>query len=191
MHCIGSYPTEKSGLQLNQIDLLKKRYPEIYVGFSTHEEPDNMDSIKMAIAKGAMVFERHVGVETEKFPLNAYSSSPKQIGNWLRSAQDAFTMAGQEGQRYEISSKEINDLRGLKRGAFAKRDILKGERINPEDLFFAIPNINDQLLANDISKYAAFTANSDIRKNGAVMYKDITMKNLRENVTDGVFQSLP
>ncbi len=43
MHCIGEYPTEKESLQLNQIDLLKKRYPEIKIGFSTHEEPENID----------------------------------------------------------------------------------------------------------------------------------------------------
>ena len=66
MHCVGAYPTQRQDLQLGQIDFLKKRNPDITIGFSTHEEPDNIDSIKVAIAKGASVFERHVSVYTEK-----------------------------------------------------------------------------------------------------------------------------
>jgi len=51
MHCVGEYPTNKKNLQLNQIDLLKKRYPKIPVGYSTHESPDNTDAIKIAVAR--------------------------------------------------------------------------------------------------------------------------------------------
>jgi sialic acid synthase SpsE len=50
MHCVGAYPTVRAHLQLNQLDLLRKRYPEVTIGFSTHEEPSNVDSIKIAIA---------------------------------------------------------------------------------------------------------------------------------------------
>ena len=69
MHCVAEYPTENKNLQLNQIDLLKQRYPGINIGFSTHENPDNVDSIKMAIAKGALIFERHVAIGDNR---NAY-----------------------------------------------------------------------------------------------------------------------
>ena len=51
----------------------------IPIGFSTHEEPDNYDSVKIAAAKGAKVFERHIGIKTEKYDINAYSSLPEQI----------------------------------------------------------------------------------------------------------------
>ena len=56
---------------------LGKRYPDVRIGFSTHEAPSNFDIVKMAIAKGATIFEKHVGVATEKYPLNAYSISPE------------------------------------------------------------------------------------------------------------------
>lgn len=52
MHCVGEYPTADEKLHINQIDLLQKRYPGVRVGFSTHENPDNTDIVKMAIAKG-------------------------------------------------------------------------------------------------------------------------------------------
>ena len=50
MHCVGQYPTQLDSLELNQIDYLKKRYKDIPIGFSTHEDPDNYDSVMLAIA---------------------------------------------------------------------------------------------------------------------------------------------
>jgi sialic acid synthase SpsE len=54
MHCVAEYPTAPENLQLNQIDLLKARYPQVRVGYSTHEYPNNFDAIKIAIAKGRL-----------------------------------------------------------------------------------------------------------------------------------------
>jgi len=72
MHCVGEYPTTPENLQLNQIDLLQKRYAEINIGFSTHEDPYNLDSIKIVIAKGVRIYEKHVAVVTEEFAKNEY-----------------------------------------------------------------------------------------------------------------------
>jgi sialic acid synthase SpsE len=48
MHCVGEYPTKPDTLNLNQIDLLKLRYPGVTMGYSTHEEPDNIESVQIA-----------------------------------------------------------------------------------------------------------------------------------------------
>lgn len=182
MHCVGEYPTKRQNLQLNQIELLKKRYPGIEIGFSTHEEPDNIDSIKVAIAKGASVFERHVAIESDKYPINAYSSTPAQIDKWLRSAQDAYQMNGIEHDRYSITEKEMEDLRGLKRGVFAKVDIKKGEKVTKDNIFYAIPCKEDQLLANEMSKYVEYTLIKNLAANKAINYKDLKINNVRERV---------
>jgi len=36
-HCVSLYPSEDADLELNQIDFLKRRYPDVTIGFSTHE----------------------------------------------------------------------------------------------------------------------------------------------------------
>lgn len=59
MHCVGEYPTSRNNLELNQIDVLRQRYPEVPIGYSTHEDPNNFEAIKIAISKGAVVFERN------------------------------------------------------------------------------------------------------------------------------------
>jgi len=182
MHCVGEYPTSKENLELNQINFLRERYPDVSIGYSTHEEPDNVDAVKIAIGKGATVFERHVGLKTDKYSLNDYSSIPEQINRWLLAAQEAFIMCGVLNKRREFPEKEKSDLRGLKRGVFVKRRIRKGEKIDFTNTFFAIPNIENQILANDFSKYAEFVANKEIETNKPIVFQDVDVKNLREKV---------
>src|SRR5262245_58445477 len=35
MHCVAEYPTPNAGLQLNQIDFIRARYPGLHIGYST------------------------------------------------------------------------------------------------------------------------------------------------------------
>ncbi|MFH1877199.1 MAG: N-acetylneuraminate synthase family protein [Candidatus Omnitrophota bacterium] len=184
MHCVGEYPTKRENLQLNQIGLLKKRYPGVTVGFSTHEEPDNIDSIKIVIAKGAKVFERHVAVESDEYTMNAYSSTPIQINRWLQAAQEAYEMGGDEEGRCRITEKERNDLRGLKRGVFAKVNLKKGEKLTKDNVFYAIPCGEGQLVANDMSKYTEYILDKDLKVNETVNFKDLKIGNIRRKVLE-------
>ena len=180
MHCVGEYPTAKENFQLNQISFLRKRYLNLPLGYSTHEAPGELDSIKIAVGQGALIFERHVGLKTEKYDVNAYSSTPEQIDKWLASAKEAFVMTGVVNRRRDISEKENADLTGLKRGMFVKNTIRKGEKLTLQNAFFAIPNIAGQVLANDDSKYTEYIAKKDIEKDKPVMFADFEVNNLRE-----------
>lgn len=182
MHCVGEYPTQADHLQLNQIDLFIERYPDITVGYSTHEDPNNMDSIKIAIAKGAKIFEKHVAVETDEFPTNAYSATPSQISQWLKSANLAFEICGVSNERAEFPKKELADLRQFKRGVFASQKINKGSIIDPSSAFYAFPNQDNQLLANDMSKYTEYIAKKDINVNEPIFYSSVEKAEKREQV---------
>lgn len=186
MHCVGEYPTEDKNLHLSQIDFFRNRYPEITIGFSTHESPENMDSIKMAIAKGARVFERHVGLDTEKYPINAYSSTPNQVDRWLRSATKAIEMCGVSDERKPFTQKEIDDLRGLKRGVFAKEDLKVGDVLSAEKIYYAIPCEAGQILANDMSKYHRFTLKTDLKAHQKVQESDVDKRSIRTQVLQAV-----
>jgi len=184
MHCVGEYPTETTNLQLNQISLLKDRYPNIKIGYSTHEDPSNPHIIPLAVAKGAQVFEKHVAVVTEEYPRNVYSSTPEEVGLWLKSARTAFQICGDTESRPAASEKELSDLRRFKRGAFAKRNIKKGEVVKREDVFYAFPCTEGQILANNMSKYTQFVAKKDFGVNQAIVHKDTQQDNLRGGIYD-------
>ena len=182
MHCVGEYPTLTEHLNLNQIEFLRTRYPDVTIGYSTHEDPGNLDAIKLAIAKGSKIFERHVGVGTEKYALNAYSSTPAQVRQWLSSAQEALSMCGIFGARREIYEKERSDLQGLMRGVFAKEDIAMDQKITPENTFFAIPNLDGQIVANSMSKYSEFIAQKDLKAGEPVYSKDVPIRDIRGHI---------
>ncbi|MEI7529713.1 MAG: N-acetylneuraminate synthase family protein [Elusimicrobiota bacterium] len=186
MHCVGEYPTPKEKFELGQIDFLRQRYLGVPVGYSTHEEPDNYDAVRIAIGKGAVLLERHVGLKTEKYDVNKYSSVPGQIEKWLAAAGDAYLMCGRKGARREISVKEAEDLRGLKRGVFARSAISPGEKLTGENVFYAIPNQPGQLLANDMSKYALFTARLRIEAGQPVLPGAVDLRNIRAKVMETV-----
>jgi len=182
MHCVGEYPTADEKLHINQINLLQQRYPGVRIGFSTHEDPSNTDIVKMAVAKGATIFEKHVGVETEKYALNAYSASPLQIEAWLEAARYAFTVCGVGDQRLPENKAEKASLRSLRRGVFLKHDVKTGEIITPDDVYFAFPPEDGQFTANDWSKYAQFTSSSKISKDEALAPTNAKRMDTRDTI---------
>ena len=182
MHCVGEYPTADEKLHINQINLLQQRYPGVRIGFSTHEDPSNTDIVKMAVAKGATIFEKHVGVETEKYALNAYSASPLQIQAWLEAARYAFTVCGVGDQRLPENTAEKASLRSLRRGVFLRRDVKAGATITNDDVFFAFPPEDGQFSANDWSKYAQFTSSSRISKDAALTPANAKRMDTRDTI---------
>ncbi len=188
MHCVGAYPTPDKDMELNQISFFKERYSNLPIGYSTHEAPDNVDAVKMAVAKGAIAFERHVGLPTEKYAINGYSSTPEQLKNWLNAAKSAYEMCGVSGKRRDISEKEQTDLKGLQRGVFAKQDIKAGSLIDSSNTFYAIPNVPGQLLTNDLSKYNQYVAQADISAGKAVVSSEYEVKNQRDKILEIVRQ---
>ncbi len=182
MHCVGEYPTADDHMHLSQIDFLRTRYPGVRIGFSTHESPDNTDIIKIALAKGATIFEKHVGAATDAYPLNAYSASPEQIDAWLAAAAYAVTLCGVGDERLPANPSEIASLRSLRRGIFVNRAVKSGETIFPADVYFAFPPEDDQFTANDFSKYAQFVATKDIVPDAAVTPKNSKRQDMRETV---------
>ena len=184
MHCVGEYPTADEKMHLSQIDLLRKRYPNIRIGFSTHENPNNTELIKIAIAKGANIFEKHVGLPTDKYPINAYSVTPEQADAWLSAAAYTITVCGEGQSRLPENKAEKEGLRTLRRGMFAKSKIKVGTRITNDNFYFAFPPNETQFTANDYSKYSELIANVDIEINQAIGPDNSTLTNTREKILD-------
>jgi len=163
-HCVSIYPTPTEKLQLEQIAVLRRRFPMLTVGFSTHEEPTNTENVQMAYARGARMYEKHVGVETDKIKLNAYSTNPKQTEEWVKALLRAKAAMGSEDK--VLDPKEKEDLESLMRGVFAKRDIKKGQKISRADIYFAFPIEKGQLPSGRFLE--GFVADKAYKKDEAI-----------------------
>ncbi len=145
-HCVTIYPTPNEKFYINQIEIMRNRYPGVTIGFSTHEEPTNLRVVGLAYAKGARIFEKHVGVATDEITLNKYSGNPVQVEAWIKSLKDAIDICGHEKER-EVTESEKTDLNSLMRGVFTKKELKAGTEIKRNDVFFAMPLSEGQLIS--------------------------------------------
>lgn len=150
-HCVSLYPSEDHELELNQIDFLRKRYPDNTIGFSTHEYHDWQSSILIAYAKGARTFERHIDIEADGIPVSPYCSKPEQVDVWFKAFKKAKEMCGAPGTQKRIPpEREIQYLDALVRGAYARRDLPAGHHLTDADLYLAIPLQKGQLSCREL-----------------------------------------
>lgn len=138
LHCVGLYPVGYQYVQLDCIDKMKNRYPDIAIGYSGHEDPEDYSVAQMAVAKGAALLERHVGLATDTITLNSYSTDVRKISGWIEAVLNARTICGTSEKKY-ISNEELQSMNELARGCYAARPIAKGQKIMRQDVFFAMP----------------------------------------------------
>lgn len=186
MHCVAEYPAPMERLQLDFIDKLRRRYPDHVIGYSGHEDPDDNIIPMMAIAKGARILERHVGLPTDTIKLNAYSMNPEQADKWVESAlmaKEICTMK-KETERY-ISQEELDSLNSLMRGVYVKRDVKEGDELTFKDVFFAMPTHDRQMTSGEF--FEGVVASRDYKMNEELHEKrPITDTNLARSVIHDV-----
>jgi N-acetylneuraminate synthase len=170
LHCLSVYPAPEDKLNMNLIRMMLSRYPDVTIGYSGHEEPDNIEVIKAAVILGAKIFERHVGIPGPDISLNSYSLNPEQTESWVRAGLQAKIALGKPEKAPD--EEERKSLFLLKRGVFARHAINKGELIKPEDVFYAFPIREGQLTSGEFGRVRArYSASRNYKKNEPVFEK--------------------
>lgn len=167
LHCVSIYPTPTEDLQLGQIRFLRKRFPGTVIGYSGHEDPDDVLPVQIATGLGAEIFERHVGIPTEDSPLNAYSITPDQAERWIQAYKKARGAHGERVGHAAPTEAEENALLDLQRGVYAKRPLKSGASVLREDVFFAMPCLPGQLSSGEWRE--GITLEGDLERDGTVM----------------------
>jgi sialic acid synthase SpsE/mannose-6-phosphate isomerase-like protein (cupin superfamily) len=181
MHCVAEYPTPDENLHLSQIDYLIRHGFAARVGYSTHEDPGNTENVKMAVAKGAQIFEKHVGLPTEAYKVNDYSTTPEQFLCWLKSLELAFRICGNGHSRVE-NLNEKKSLFSLRRGIYLNKSVKAGHRILAEDVYCAFPAEEGALTANDFSKYLSITTQEDLNADEPLILSKLSIEDTRSQV---------
>ena len=180
-HCVSLYPSEDKDLQLNQIDFLRNRYPEITIGFSSHEYTSWDYSIMIAYAKGARTFERHIDIDYENIPVSKYCSLPEQADIWFKAFHKVKDFCGDSSNKIRnINIEESDYLDNLVRGVYLNKKRSANNLITSEDVFFAIPKLKGQLSCQDF--YDGIYIKADIEKDEPIMYDNIIKKSNERSI---------
>lgn len=178
-HCVSKYPSEDDELELDQIDYLKEKYPNLVIGLSTHEYHDWHSSMYISYAKGARTWERHIDIPYpkghEQKEVSSYCSLPHQVDEWFKAYNKAKIMCGTASdKRRVIDSKESYYLESLYRGLYLKNDIPKGTKITLDHLYSAIPYQKE--IGHITSREyfdSDFIVNKDMKKDSPLTKNDI------------------
>lgn len=174
LHCCALYPAPQNMLQMNIIDKLRNRYPNIPIGYSGHEDPNDKIIPSIAVAKNAEILERHVALPTETISINSYSMTPEQADNWVKTIVNAREIC-KFGKDKNVTNDELLSLESLSRGVYAKTKIKNGNFIKKSDVFFAMPYQTNQLKSGELK--TGIIATKDYNINDPVTEKPLINKN--------------
>jgi N-acetylneuraminate synthase len=153
---------------MNFITKMRNRYRSIPIGYSGHEDPADYDPVKVAVSKGAKILERHVGIATAEFGVNAYSSVPEQVDLWVQAALKAQSIGGETDEK-QVLPAETESLQTLMRGVYAAKPIPAGKTIAQDDVYFAMPCTKETMTSGEFGQYrTTFTASKDYQKDAPI-----------------------
>ena len=170
MHCVGEYPTLAEHANLARITRMRDEFPDIEIGFSTHESPEKETLAPVACALGCTILEKHVGVPTDIISLNGYSCTAAQMRKVVQKVK--VVEKALNGKPRE----EKETLLKLKRGVYLKRSLKKGEKLGPDDFYYAMPVQESQFNASSYHDLVNRTVLHDMSADSALMIKNVNSK---------------
>lgn len=135
LHCVSLYPTKPEETNLKFIGTLKKIY-HFPVGFSDHTLGWKVTIAAVAI--GANIIEKHLTLSRkQKGPDHSFSLEPDEFGEMIKNIRLVEKTIG-KGYKLKISKREAKMLNKIRIGILAKRNLIKGEKLNlKKDLIFS------------------------------------------------------
>jgi len=162
MHCVMLYPPPDNLLNLRFIDMLKRRY-DLPVGFSDHTA--GTDAAIVCVGKGIAAIEKHFTLDsTQEGADHRNSLDPAEFKIYADRIRTGEKMCGDE--KRDVSALEARERIFARRGVYAAKDILRGEKLSLEKLRFLRPNIS--IGAEEIDSLLNRRAAVEIKKGAAL-----------------------
>lgn len=138
LHCILNYPTEDRNANLGMILHLRKKFPELLIGYSDHTLPMDMKTLEIATLLGACILEKHFTHDKTLPGNDHYHAMDKEDLKVFRNNLDRdFELIG-DFQKGSIES-ELPARQNARRSLVTARCIPKGKIIDSDDLTWKRP----------------------------------------------------
>ena len=129
LYCVSSYPAKNKDFNLNNIDILKKKF-KCQIGFSDHST-DNTIAM-LAVSRGARVIEKHIALEGQKKGLDIeFSIKGKEIRKFKDDMIKAWTLLGEN--KFLRTKNELKNIK-FQRSIYVIKKIKKGEEFSSKNI---------------------------------------------------------
>ena len=166
LHCVSSYPTELNQINLLSIIALKNKFPEAKIGFSDHTSEINTSVFAVLI--GANIIEKHFTLDNNfsSFRDHKIALNPQNFKKMVERINQAIIVMGKEEKI--VQKIEKKNLIGMRRSAYAKNLIIKGTKLNKNNVIFLRPG--NGITNENIRMYYGKKANKNINS-GKILNK--------------------
>ncbi len=169
LHCVSSYPTPNSDLNLLSIRFLQDSFG-LPIGYSDHSE--GVKSCIAAVALGARIIEKHFTYKKrgQTFGDHLLSAEPSEFKEMVKQIRDVEEMLGEYKKAPMPSESALSVV--ARRSIAAKRDLRSGEKIAIQDLTWLRPAVGfktgeEHLLIGRMAK-------RDIKKGEIISKEDVS-----------------
>ena len=136
LHCTASYPALPKDMNLNVIPELVKRYSDMVIGLSDHE--NGIDAASIAYMLGARVFEKHFTLDRSwKGTDHPFSLEPQGLEKMIRNLKRIPLMLGSNNKKLIESEKK--PLNKMYKSIVSANDLKKSHVLSYKDLAFKSP----------------------------------------------------
>ena len=168
LHCISEYPADTKRLNLDFINVLKKTFSNVVIGYSDHSL-GIIPSIS-AISKGALIIEKHF-TDTKKRsgPDIVCSMDPQELKLLKKASIEIFYS---NGKNKKISKIEKKTAKFAFSSVVSIKDIYPGEMLSKKNIWVKRPGTG-YFKASDYYKLLGKKAKKLILKNNFIKKNDI------------------
>ena len=129
LYCVSSYPAKNSDYNLNNINILKKKF-NCEIGFSDHST-DNTVAM-LAVSQGVRIIEKHIALEGQKKGLDIkFSLKGKEIKKFRNDINKAWTLIGKKN--FLRTGNELKNIK-FQRSIYVVKNIKKGEKLTSKNI---------------------------------------------------------
>ncbi len=163
LQCTAAYPPEFDQLDLRVIELMRQTFPDVVIGFSSHDNGIAMAAV--AYTLGGRVIEKHFTLNRAmKGTDHAFSLEPTGMRKMVRDLRRARVALG-TGQK-QVHPNEV--AAGIKMGKkiVARHDLAAGHQLGREDLAMKSPG--DGISPHMLSEVLGRTLQQPLRADDAL-----------------------
>lgn len=168
LHCVSLYPVEAQYVNLNNILMLKEKFPKYAVGYSDHTIGSEVACA--AIGLGVALIEKHFTLDNRKIGWdNQMATEPTDMKDLVVKCHKAYSAMGNYDR--QLVSAELEQQKKMRRSIVAAVDMAKGHIIETRDLAAKRPG--DGIPVNEYKRIVGQILIEDIQKDRLILDEHI------------------
>ena len=170
MHCVSAYPASIKNINLKSISFLKKRFPNITIGYSDHTLGYKVACLSYVL--GAEIIEKHFTLSnnSSSFRDHKVSCDPKSFKKFVNEINKLKIILGNLNKR--LNNEEKKNLQIIRRKLVFNKNIKKNKRIKKKDLLI-VRSEEKGVLASKLEMVLDKKLTKNVKKNENLLLEDL------------------